>query len=147
MSQRKPLFTVLGEIVQEGNRRAFRARSPGHLQTMLHKSPLGPCAITFEKAESARSQPQLAYHWVLMTYLADYTGGSKEEVHDAVMRLKFGTKTLSLAGREVEVRQSVSDAARLPKGDMVELIDYDLQLCSEMGIVVPTAEELGYISN
>jgi hypothetical protein len=29
----------------------------------------------------------------------------------------------------------------------IELISYDLQLCEELKIKVPTAQELGYISN
>ena len=47
----------------------------------------------------------------------------------------------------LEVRKSISNEARLPKYDAVELITYDLELCQWAGIIVPTAESLGYIKN
>ena len=104
-------------------------------------------SCTFSESVATRSSAQLAYHYVLMKYLSDETGYTKEEVHDAIMRLKFGTKMVRLGDKTVEVRKSVSDAAKLPKHEMVGLIEFDLETCASLGIHVPTPEQLGYISN
>jgi hypothetical protein len=44
-----------------------------------------------------------------------------------------------------EVKRSVSGSARMPKGEMSELIEMDLELCGRLNVHVPTPEELGYI--
>lgn len=144
----KKLFTVLGSVVQVENRRRFKVNSPMHLESALRRLPMGKqIAITFSERVPTRSQAQLAYHWVLIGYIADHSGYTSEETHDAVMRMKFGTKSIRLGSRTVEVRRSVADIARMPKLDMVDLITYDLELCTELNIRVPTAEDLGYITN
>jgi len=61
-----------------------------------------------------------------------------------IMRQKFGVKRVKLGKIEQEVRQSISDDAKMSKSDCVELISFDLELCQELGIKVPTPEELGY---
>jgi len=64
-----------------------------------------------------------------------------------LMKLKWGTKQVDLGGEIVEVRRSVSDNARFPKGDMQEQIEFALEKCAFLGINVPSMESLGYISN
>jgi hypothetical protein len=145
---RKEIFTVLGTIQRVEDRHRFIPNSPGHMSACVSRIPLGkPVSCTFYDQIPTRSEGQLAYHWVLMGHIATHTGYTKDEVHDAIMRKKFGTKKIKLAGMEIEVRKSVSDKARFPKSDMVELISYDREICDRLEIVVPTAEELGYISN
>lgn len=152
---RKAIFTVLGEIITltenvegaEIRRHAFKPSSRAHMQVEMMQMKEGPCAVTFETRVPTRSEQQLAYHMVLMGYIARHTGYTKEEAHDAIMRLKFGTKQISLAGRVTEVRKSVAASSLFPKSDMHALIEYDLEICAQMDIRVPTKEELGYISN
>lgn len=151
-TSRKQIFTALGEIVTvvvDGiERKKLVLKSPAHYQQQINHIPIGKqVAVTISQDVGSRSRQQLAYHMVLAGYLAEATGYTREEMHDVLMRMCFGTKKVRFLGREVEVRKSVSDAARLPTADMAELINYDLECCAEMGIHVPTAQELGYISN
>lgn len=146
VATRKELFTVLGTVVVADGRKRFLPMSPGHLQTRMQSLPQGKkLAATFYDTVATRSGSQLAYYHILVQYIADECGYTHDECHDALMRLKFGTKTIELAGRSVEVRRSVSDAARMPKYEMVELVEYALEVCAELGIYVPTREELGYL--
>lgn len=150
---RKAAFTILGRIEsitkmvngQEVPRKAFIPDSPAHLQSELAGMNNGPCAITFETKIPTRSESQLAYHMVLMGYIARHTGYSKSEVHDAVMRAKFGTKRIQIGTIIEHVRRSVGEWARFPLDDMAELISYDLEICEDLDIRVPTKAELGYI--
>lgn len=150
---RKELFTILGEFQDVVNKDGytetrFVPKSTKHFRTVSSKAPKNKLvAATFYHSVSARSRNQVAYHFVLLRYIAEYTGYSTEELHDAIMKLVFGTKTVSLNGHKVEVRKSLSNAANLPKYEAVDLISYDLELCKTLGIKVPTPEELGYVSN
>lgn len=103
--------------------------------------------VTFSKKQPTRSSQQLKYHMVLMGYLSDYTGHTKNEMHEIIMQKKFGLKELKYEGGVYKIRKSVSDKAKFPKDKMTELIDYDKKECTKHGIRVPTAEELGYIPN
>ncbi len=147
---RKSVFTAIGivEAVGSGDNKKLRLVSPAHWQHWVNKLiPGKKYAIAVEEYKSTRSEAQLHYHWVLMTYLADFSGGdvTKEEMHDAVMRAKFGTREIRIGSLVQTVRRSISDGARMPKYDAVELITFDLALCEELGIRVPTKEELGYL--
>lgn len=149
---RKELFTILGEFKDVETNGTIETRfvpnSTKHFRTASRRAPKNKLiAATFYQAVSARSRNQVAYHFVLLGYLADYTGYSVDELHDAVMKLVFGTKTVRLNGLDIEIRKSLSNAANLPKYEAVELIEYDLKLCKQMGIKVPTKAELGYIDD
>lgn len=148
---RKELFTILGEfkevIVDGRPETRFVPKSVKHFRSCSARAPKNKVvAATFYENVAIRSRNQLAYHFVLLGYIADYTGYTKDELHDAIMRMKFGTKSVTISGQTVEVRKSLADAAKLPKHEAVELIEYDLDVCKELGIKVPTPEELGYIT-
>lgn len=142
---REVLLTVLGKIIWDGEKKRLEITSPPHFRQALQRLELGEVALTIEKQKRARSQQQLAYHWVLLGYLSDYSGHTKEELHDAIMRQKFGVTEIQIGDIKQSVRKSVANSALFPKGDMMELIETDLELCSKLGIVVPTKEELGYL--
>ena len=143
---RKPVFTVLGSVVFDGGKKRIKFNSPEHYHNEVQRLVVGKTVgITVEEYKASRSAAQLAYHWVLLGYMARHTGHTAEELHDMVMRTKFGTKTVRVGSIEQEVRRSISDAARFPKGYMIELIEFDLQLCAELDIRVPSKEELGYL--
>lgn len=145
---KKELFTALGQVKLVDGVKRFVPDSSDYVRDKFSRMEVGKkLSCTFFDKVPSRSQAQLAYHMILMGYLAEYSGCTREQMHDAVMRLKFGTKKISLMGMEVHVRKSVSDDARFPKYDMVELIDYDLELCKWAEIKVPTREELGYLPN
>ena len=128
-------------------RHTFIPSSQRYLWDCLNRIPVGnKVSVTFFGHKATRSSSQLAYHHVLVEYIAKHAGYTHEEMHDAIMRLKFGTKTLEILGKKVEVRKSISEKARMTKSDAVELIDFDLKICAELGINVPTASELGYQS-
>lgn len=147
---KKEIFTALGSIqmVEDAKgipRKRFVPNSVAYINDNISRLAVGKkLSSIFYEERMTRSRSQLKYHMVLMGYLAEYAGTSKEEMHDAVMRLKFGTKEVVLMGMSTRVRRSVSDAAMMQKYDMVELINYDLELCAWAEIKVPTAEELGY---
>jgi hypothetical protein len=149
----KELFTVLGtiEIVKDEtgfDRHRFIPCSPKYLSGMLSHVPVKTkVSCTFSTKIPTRSQGQLRYHWVLMHFLSEYSGFTPEEMHEIVLTEKFGLKTVKFNGKTYQIRQSISDNAKMTKSDCVELITHDLSLCQELGIVVPTALELGYQPN
>lgn len=144
----KEVFTILGSVQASEGRKKFVPKSLAYFNDRMSRIKEGQVLhVTFSTSIPTRSQSQLDYHWVLMQYIADSTGYTKEEVHEWMMVKKFGTSQVTLNGESYEVRKSVANRARFPKSDMVELITADLELCRDLGINVPTPEELGYISN
>lgn len=152
-AKKTELFTILGEFRDVVDPKTgltetrFVPNSTKHFRTMSAKAPKNKLvAATFTQNVASRSRNQVAYHFVLLKYLADHTGYTVDELHDAIMRLVFGTKVVEINGRAVEVRKSLSNMANLPKYEAVELIEYDLELCEQLQVKVPTPEELGYIT-
>lgn len=103
--------------------------------------------LTLKIKKPTRSENQLNYYAVIVGLIADYSGDDWDSVHSGLMILNWGTKTIWIGGKPVEVRKSISDSARIPKDEMGEQIEFALKEAKAMGIVVPTKEELGYISN
>jgi len=148
MSQEKIEFTLLGNFQIIDGEKRFVPKSKDYYNERCSKMPLNvQFALHFTTKVSKRTKSQLAYYWVLVTYLSDYTGFTLNEMHDFIMRSKFGTKIIKLGNFQQEVRKSISDVGDLSVSDCCELIDFTLQLCAENEIRIPTAEELGYISN
>lgn len=129
--------------------KTLELNSRAYYQHFLNKhtkeGDIGTLSLKLKKP--TRSESQLRYYWVIVGLLAEHTGDTDEELHDALMKLKFGTKKIKLGKDIVEVRKSISNRAKFPKQDMAELIDFTLEKCAEMDVVVPSKEELGYISN
>lgn len=141
-------FHALGTVVLDGERKRIQLNSPAYYQTALKRLPVGQkVTISVTTKQATRSQSQLRYYHVIINLLCDHTGYDHDEMHDYVMRAKFGTKTIRLNGQTIEVRRSISNSAKMSMSDMVELIMYAQELCADVGIVIPTPEELGYITN
>lgn len=143
----KEVFTCKGTVTASpmGRGHDFTAISERYLADQLNRLPLNKeLTVTFYEHKAARSNQQLRYHMVLCGYIADHSGHTRAEIHDAIMRIVFGTKFIKLGAHSVQVRESMSEDARMPKHKVVELIEADLRFCSELDIVVPSAEELGY---
>lgn len=147
------IFTALGDIKLVSEVKRFVPNSIAHFNTQLQHIKIGEkVACTFSHHKVTRSSEQLKYYMVLCGYIAQHSGDtdlndpySKVEVHDALCRAKFGTKTIKLGDIEQEVRRSVSDSAKMPKSDMVELVTFAKEVCKKLGIKVPTKAELGYV--
>lgn len=148
-STNKICFNVIGEFRQvEENRRAFVPDSPAYYRDRSNRQPLNKkYQVTFSTKIPTRSEQQLAYHWVLMTYLSEHTGFTPEECHQLIKQLVWGTETIKIGKYTAQVCKSISDRALRPKYEVVELIQKGLEVCAENDIIVPTAESLGYIKN
>lgn len=136
------------EVVEKDDKKGPRLLSEvywRHYFKKLAPGTKGSLIVSLKKP--TRSSNQLRYYWVLVALIAEYTGYTDQETHDALCRLKWGEREVQIGKDKVTVRKSISDAARLPKQEMAELIEYALEKCAELEIHVPTAEELGYISN
>ena len=138
-------FTALGTVVFDSRKR-IALKSPAYYQQCVDRLPAGEkVTVTVSTKKATRSEQQLRYYWVLLGYLSDHTGYEPEELHDYVMRAVFGTKLIVLNGKGVEIRKSISNAAMMPKWDAQRVIEYALELCGELGVHVPTLEELGFL--
>lgn len=150
MASKKPgsneLFSVFGKVVMTEGGKRFVPKSPPYYRTCLNRLKWGQnVTVTFYDRKAIRTQSQLRYHMVLMGMLSDHTGFTQDEMHDAVMRIVFGEKKVTLLGRSTTVRKSISDSAKMLNEEAQKLIDFDLELCREYEIRVPTREELGYL--
>jgi hypothetical protein len=113
------------------------------LKKKTKEGELGTLELKFKKP--TRSESQLRYYWVLVGMIAEHTGYTDDEVHDALMKLKWGTKRVKIGNNVAEVRKSISNSARFSKVDMIEHIEFTLEKCNELDIYVPSREELGYL--
>ena len=144
----KEPFTIIGSIVFNEGRKRFLPKSPDHMQICINRLNVGDAVtLSFSTKKPTRSQSQLNYHFALLGLLKDHTGHSTEELHDFVVRAVFGQKLVTLRNQTFAVRRSVADHASMPKDEMAQLIEYDLATCADLGVVVPTREELGYLPN
>lgn len=112
------------------------------LNTKVKVGEIGTMTLDFKKP--TRTEQQLRYYWVIVGLISEYTGNTEEELHEALMILKFGTKEVKLGKDLVNVRQSISNSARFEKQKMAELIEFALEKAQELEIRVPTRQELGY---
>ena len=150
----KEIFTVLGQIgttevvTERGKftRHTFIPDSQNYMRDRLNKIPVKKkVSVAFSEHIPTRSEGQLAYHFVLCTLISDHTGDSPTEIHEAVMILKFGTKKVKLLGKEIDVRKSISNKAKMPLPMAMDLINFDLEVCKFLELKVPTRKELGYV--
>lgn len=143
---RKEEFTVLGDVKYVDGKKKLVLKSPGHFQVCLNRVKEGHVAVSVSTKTPTRSKQQLNLFMVLCEYIADHTGYTKNEIYPLMIEDVWPPKTITLNGRERKVRKSVSDVAKMPKSDMWELITHTQEVCDELGIYVPSAEELGYFT-
>lgn len=145
---RKPLFSVLGTAQRVEGKIRFVPKSLDYLNHKLSKLPMGKeLELSISAVNVQRSNAQLNYHWVIVGLIAEHTGHTEPEIHDAVLRAKFGEKKIKLGPLDVAVRRSVSDLAKMSKDDMSSLIEFDERLAAELEVRIPTARELGYLTD
>ena len=143
----KEVFSIQGSFKQvEEFRRAFVPDSPAYYRDRSNHQPLNKkYTVTFSTKIPTRSEQQLAYHWVLMSYLSEHTGFTPDECHQLIKQLVWGTETIKIGKYSAQVCKSISDKAMRPKYEVVALIEKDLEICAENEIRVPTRKELGYV--
>jgi len=141
----KEVFTALGVISGPPNRHELVFNSEPYVADQLNRLPVGKkVSMTIYESRPVRSESQLAYHFVLIDYIAKHTGYTKTEMHDIIMKDAFGTKIIEFRGKRYQARESMSETGNLSVSQVVELITKDLEVCKELEIAVPTAAELGY---
>lgn len=127
-------------------RKHFVPRSRAHFLSVCNRYPedkeIGMIPV---EEVNVRSRGQLAYHRVLIRYIANEQVMSEDDVHDALMKEVFGIREYTFMGKTHQGRYSLSDAGGLRTSQVIDLIEKDLETCAFLGIVVPTKEELGYI--
>lgn len=113
------------------------------LNTKTKVGDFGTMQITFKKP--SRTDSQLRYYAVIVGLLATHTGYTWDEMHEALMIIKWGTKEVKIGEQSVRVRKSISNRARFPKDWMSEQIEFTLEKAMEYEINIPSREELGYL--
>jgi hypothetical protein len=144
--KKKVLFTILGEVKLVEGRKRFVPKSIHHLNACISRFPVGKkVSATFSEMRYMRSDSQLRFHRVLCAYIAEHTGFTPDEVHEWCMRIALGEKDVTIDGRTVKIRKSMAVEGDVMKNEAVELISFDLEVCADLEITVPTREELGYL--
>jgi len=138
-------FKIVGKEGKKTVALLSRAYYQHFLNTKTKEGDTGTLTITLKKP--TRSEQQLRYYAVLVGLIADNCGYTWEEMHDALMKLKWGTKKVKIGNDIVEVRKSISNSARFKKTDMIEQIEFTMEKCFDLDIKVPSKQELGYIDN
>jgi len=142
-----PIF--IGEIVWDkvNFKKRIQLVSERMYQQFLKGVNVGDkVTISFSFKRPSRTKTQLNYYFVLVGILSDHLGYTKKEMHDWLMRLKWGTKEIKVGNKVETVRESVSDVAEFPLEKMGEQIEFTLEVCKECGLNIPTPAELGYYS-
>lgn len=141
-------FTSLGVVQLVNGHKRIVPNSIAYYNAGVSAFPLGTkVRATYKQVKSEHSKAQHNYYFALCGLIASHSGYSVEDVHDAVMKQTFGVKKVTLLGKVTESRESMSNTAAMSVGKVVELINKTLEICAELGIVVPTPEELGYITS
>lgn len=143
----KEIFSIIGEFRDDPERgRRFIPDSAPYYHDRCSKQQLNKkYTATFSTKIPTRSESQLAYHFVLCEYISEHTGFTVSETHELLMREKWGTKNITIGKITQNVRESIADIAKFPLPKMVEQITFDLEVCQDLEIRVPSKKELGYI--
>lgn len=136
-------------IGQQGKNKCILLSSKRYYQFWINKNTkVGDTGtIEIKNKKPTRSESQLRYYAVIVGLIAENAGYSWEEAHDWLMIECWGTKTVTINSKSIEVRRSVADHSNFPKFDMQEQIDFTLKEAKKAGVIVPTKEELGYIDD
>ena len=139
-------FTSIGTVQMIGGQKRIVPTSIGHYMTGVARFNVGAkVRVVYKEVKGSHTKAQHNYHYALCGLISDHTGYTVDEVHDAMMKQTFGVRKVTILNRTTEARESLSAAAQMPISKVVELVNRDLEVCAELGIVVPTNEELGYI--
>lgn len=99
-------------------------------------------AVTVEisKPASTRSLRQNAYYWgVVLTFIAQETGHSTEEIHLAVKDMFLPRKFIALGSREVEIRKTTTDLTPTEFSSYIEQVR--AWAATELNCSIPSPNE------
>lgn len=108
----------------------------------------GRVEVVVKPYRRRRTIPQNAYLWaVVYGLIADYTGMTQEEVHEA-MKMMFRKKIVEVKGRRIETVDSTADASTAEFSEYIERIKAFAG--TELGIVIPephavAVEDTGHV--
>lgn len=114
---------------------------PGRWRAAVTRQNGKRIEVTFQRLRQARSLKANAYLWVLYDYIADWSGHSKEEIHDAMRALHLPAREITLPTGEL-VR--CLGSTRLLKTE--EFADYITRVkvwAAEQGLPLPDCTEVG----
>jgi hypothetical protein len=101
--------------------------------------------LDIDRKKTPRSQQQSAYLWAAVyPPIAEHTGYAVNEVHEVCKQMFLPPRQMSIGDKMVTVAGST---ARLTTAEMMDYIDRVIALAGELGCVVQTPEEAGFISN
>ena len=96
-------------------------------------------AFSLKRKQKARSLSQNALYWKWMDKIADETGHTKDELHEAVARMFLPLKSLDLGGEERFVAQTTT---KLSVTKMSEYMDrIHAWAATDLGVHLPIPEE------
>jgi hypothetical protein len=113
----------------------------------LLKGRLANCRVQLDidRKKIPRSHQQNAYLWAAVyPVIAEHTGNSIPEIHEVCKQMFLPPRQMSIGDGIVTVAGST---ARLTTAEMMDYIDRVIALAGELGCVVQTPEEAGFISN
>ena len=97
-----------------------------------------PWEITVHPYKAKRSLEQNALYWSIVSAIADYTGHSRDEAHEAMKVMFLAPKCVEIAGHQCEFRTTT----KLTVKDMSEYIERCYAFASsELGLFIHVPEE------
>lgn len=132
------------------NRKHFVPLSRGHVLAVYNRLGINKKVwMTPQVEELTFSESQRSYFFVVIGYLCDYTGSTKDEEYVAIIEDCFPDEVYEkvVQGKLRHFRPSISDVGKMPLPKMQTLIDFAVNRCKDNDIRIPTAEELGYLPN
>jgi hypothetical protein len=113
----------------------------------LLKGRLANCRVQLDidRKKTPRSQQQSAYLFAAVyPPIAEHTGYSIPEVHEVCKQMFLPERTMSIGDKMIKVPGST---ARLTTAEMMDYIDRCIAMAGELGCVVLSPSEAGFISN
>ena len=127
----KPLSTIL-------EKRDGKVTWDKPIDLLLSLLPTGKFTLTIKKQTKDRSINQNALMWMWFACIADTTGNTKEEVHDAYCYM-FLSRPVTMGNRGGNIPMGTS---KLNTEEMKEFLDkVQADAASELGITLPNPED------
>lgn len=128
----KPVSTIL--VKSEG-----KVTWGKPIDLLLSLLPNGKFTLTIKKQTKDRSINQNALMWMWFACIADTTGNTKEEVHDAYCYI-FLSRPVTIGKRSGSIPTGTS---KLNAEEMKEFLDkVQADAASELGITLPNPDDL-----
>lgn len=97
---------------------------------------------TIEPYKKRRSLSANRYLWVIYELIAEHTGHSAEEIHEAMKHEHLPRKWVTIKGRDIQIPVSTTE---LDTFDFSIYVEKVMAEATCLGIVIPTREEVGYL--